>query len=736
MQPAGLPLATVLALLSATLVAGGGCSHQIRPIALLSFADPQQAAMARAVNVRVEVSEGHTVNHGRAAALVDFPGGAFPQIVIGPPGNTWDWSNATALVLPVENREAEAAVGLSIHADEADRGARTRGSLSWWAWLPPGATTTLVLPFLAADPLSMGMQFGPPIRGVPLGAHVIRKVKGAMALRRVAAIRLVVPSPAQPRRLDYGEVGVIEGSPQGREAYRGIVDRYGQYSRQTWPGKPTSFEELQAQWTEEAQQVKQWAAELPARDRFGGIPTSPPLHASGFFRTEHENGRWWLVTPEGNRFFSVGVDAIRASVGATYIQGREFMFERLPGPKDAARQHFGESDSRITRAEAGFPGHERGGFDHGRWFNFYTANLERRHGPDWREAWRDMTLDRLGAWGFNTIGNWSEPELWDRGRIPYVMPLSINGDFDRLNSGGDWGVRVPDPFDPRFAAAVEDTARAVVAPRRNDRFLIGYFVDNELAWGPGDAADPRLRYGLAYGVLALGSESAAKAAFVHLLAARYGAPGRLAAAWGIHLDSWDELQSPDFKAPLPSDAHPEIAADLSRLTRALADAYFRTVADGLRRHDPAHLYLGSRFWTRTPEVVAACAQYCDVVSFNVYSRGVDGEPWRGLDRLAKPVIIGEFHFGSTDRGMFGPGLVDVGTEEARGTAYARYLKTVLDNPAFVGCHWFQYVDQPLTGRLLDGENHHIGLVSTTDVPYRAFVTAVRRANLEATGAVP
>lgn len=735
MLPAGLPLSTVLALLSVTLVAHGGCSHQIRHIALLSFADPQQAATVRAVNARVEVSEGHAVNHGQAAALVDFPRGEFPQIVIGSSGNTWDWSSAAALVLPVENRENE-AIGLSIHADEPDGDSRARGSVSWWAWLPPGATTTLVLPFLAADPLSMGMQVGPPVPGVPPGAHVIRKVKGAMDLRRVAALRLVVPSPPKPRRLVFGDVRLIEGSPQSQDAYRRIVDRYGQYSRQSWPEKATSPEDLQAQWTAEARQTEQWTAELPPRDRFGGMPTSPPLRASGFFRVEYVNGRWWLVTPEGNRFFSVGVDAIRTSVGATYVQGREFMFQNLPGPQESSHDHFGESDSRLRRAESGFPAHARGGFDHGRWFNFYTANLERRHGPDWREAWRDMTLDRLRAWGFNTIGNWSEAELWDRGRIPYVVPLSITGDFARLNSGGDWGVRVPDPFDPRFAAAVEEAAHTVAAPRRNDRFLIGYFVDNELAWGPGDSSDPRLRYGLAYGVLALGSGSSAKAAFVDILAARHGTPARLAAAWGIRLDSWAELRSPDFKMPLPSDAHPEIAADLSHLTRALADAYYRTVADTLRRYDPAHLYLGSRFWTRTPEAVAACAQYCDVVSFNVYSRGVDGEPWRGLGRLAKPVIIGEFHFGSTDRGMFGPGLVDVGTEDARGTAYARYLETVRDNPAFVGCHWFQYVDQPLTGRLLDGENYHIGLVSATDVPYRAFVTAVRRANLEATGAVP
>jgi hypothetical protein len=699
----------------------------------VSFADPQQAAMGRPVGARVEVSQGHKVNDGRAAALVDFPGGEFPQLVVGRADRTWDWSTAAALVLPVENREAE-AIGLSIHADELYRPDWPRGSLSWWAWLPPGAATTLVLPLLAADPLSMGMQFGPPIPGVPPRAQVIRKVKGSMDLRKVGVIRLVVPSPPRPRQLVFGDVGIIQGAPQGRDAYRGIVDRYGQYSQQTWPDKSTSVEELQTRWSEEAHQLKQWTAELPPRDRFGGMPTSPPLRATGFFRVERVNSRWWLVTPEGNRFFSVGVDAVRTSVGATYVQGREFMFESLPGPQDPSRRHFGESDSRVTREESGFPGHDRGGFDHGRWFNFYTANLERRHGPDWPNAWRDVTLDRLRAWGFNTIGNWSEPELWDRGRIPYVVPISIGGNFARLNSGGDWGVRVPDPFDPRFAAAVEEAARVLAAPRRSDPFLIGYFVDNELAWGMGDSANPRLRYGLAYGVLALGAGSPAKTAFVSILAARYGTPERLAAAWGIRLDSWDDLRSSDFRAPLPSDAHPEIAADLSRLTRALADAYFRTVADTLKRHDPAHLYLGSRFWTRTPEVVDACAQYCDVMSFNVYSHGVDGDPWRTLDQLGKPVIIGEFHFGSTDRGMFAPGLVDVGSEEARGSAYARYLKTVVDNPAFVGCHWFQYVDQPLVGRLLDGENHHIGLVSVADVPYRAFVTAVRRANLGATEA--
>jgi hypothetical protein len=50
---------------------------------------------------------------------------------------------------------------------------------------------------------------------------------------------------------------------------------------------------------------------------------------------------------------------------------------------------------------------------------------------------------------------------------------------------------------------------------------------------------------------------------------------------------------------------------------------------------------------------------------------------------------------------------------------------------FVGVHWFQYIDQPVTGRLLDGENSHIGLVGITDIPFGSFVEAVRAENRKA-----
>jgi hypothetical protein len=38
----------------------------------------------------------------------------------------------------------------------------------------------------------------------------------------------------------------------------------------------------------------------------------------------------------------------------------------------------------------------------------------------------------------------------------------------------------------------------------------------------------------------------------------------------------------------------------------------------------------------------------------------------------------------------------------------------------------------VTGRLLDGENSHIGLVGITDIPFGGFVEAVRETNRRAT----
>ncbi len=55
-------------------------------------------------------------------------------------------------------------------------------------------------------------------------------------------------------------------------------------------------------------------------------------------------------------------------------------------------------------------------------------------------------------------------------------------------------------------------------------------------------------------------------------------------------------------------------------------------------------------------------------------------------------------------------------------------KACWTTPNFVGAHWFQYVDQPATGRTADGENAGSDLVTITDTPHQEFIEAVRATN--------
>jgi hypothetical protein len=189
------------------------------------------------------------------------------------------------------------------------------------------------------------------------------------------------------------------------------------------------------------------------------------------------------------------------------------------------------------------------------------------------------------------------------------------------------------------------------------------------------------------------------------------------------------MEDPGFEAPLPNPEHPEIERDYQYFQQVFADTYFKTIADSLNWHAPNHLLLGGRFALSSPQAVKACAEFCDVLSFNFYTlKPDDGYDFARLAELDKPVLVSEFQFGSRDRGPFWPGPVELAREEDRGPAYANFLKAAMAQPMIVGAHWFQYLDQPASGRLLDGENGHLGLVAITDVAYPGFVEAVRRSN--------
>lgn len=159
-------------------------------------------------------------------------------------------------------------------------------------------------------------------------------------------------------------------------------------------------------------------------------------------------------------------------------------------------------------------------------------------------------------------------------------------------------------------------------------------------------------------------------------------------------------------------------------SEALLERYFRACSEELAAAAPGKLNLGPRFvGFRQPAVIwHLAAKYCDVISVNAYANSVANLP-KAAD-CGKPLLLGEFHFGCMDRGMFRAGLCPVSDQEERGRSYTRLVQGALRNPLFIGCHWFQYRDQPLAGRG-DGEAYQCGFVDVVDRPYDELCSAAR-----------
>lgn len=87
-------------------------------------------------------------------------------------------------------------------------------------------------------------------------------------------------------------------------------------------------------------------------------------------------------------------------------------------------------------------------------------------------------------------------------------------------------------------------------------------------------------------------------------------------------------------------------------------------------------------------------------------------------------MVTEFHFGAKDR-SFSSGLRGAESLEDRSKMVVEYIKSCVDHPGMIGSHWFQMYDQPLTGRVQDGENYQVGLLDVADTPYERMVRDLR-----------
>lgn len=167
-------------------------------------------------------------------------------------------------------------------------------------------------------------------------------------------------------------------------------------------------------------------------NQFGGR-ADRRVRATGFFRVERVDGRWWLVDPEG------GLGLNRSIVSVSPL--------RTPGAAAALERKFG-SDAQWA-AE--------------------TAALLHAHGFNGLGAWTDLARLRAAPrkLAYTTIWNFMSSYGKRRGgtyQLPGHTGYPQNAIF---------------VFDPGFAAFCREHAQQLAATK-HDPWLLGHFTDNEL----------------------------------------------------------------------------------------------------------------------------------------------------------------------------------------------------------------------------------------------------------------
>src|SRR5262245_34989773 len=126
-------------------------------------------------------------------------------------------------------------------------------------------------------------------------------------------------------------------------------------------------------------------------------------------RVVQKDGVWWFQDSSGHQFFSLGVNCVGGCYG-----------------------HAEETPINPTR--------------------------------------KARILSTLRDWGFNTVGSWSSPSLWDE---LYVADR-IYTDFSEITH---------DVFDESFwSGGMADQLKAEVQPFLGLKNFVGYFLDNEPEW--------------------------------------------------------------------------------------------------------------------------------------------------------------------------------------------------------------------------------------------------------------
>ena len=479
-----------------------------------------------------------------------------------------------------------------------------------------------------------------------------------------------------------------------------------------------------------------------------------------------DSERTWLVSPDGDRTFLLGVNTVMRDASCDGI--RDNWIRRME-PTRAAHREW----ARLATGESG--GEE---VDHPYCFNSVGAFSQTNDFDDsGGDSYMIRAVDDGGA------------------GAPYGVVLNPAATDDAWALKDETGAvlrpgyseyRVGDPYNPGFLADLDAMVAEDVAPRVGDPALQTWFVGNEI--GLFDRTDRSVQ-GVRdfrrhlWSDCPVGSSPAAPQCARHALAAfledRYGSIEALNAAWESDYPGQDFttiVEAGPLPVPYEHDCSLTCRYDLQAFVHDhLLREWGHVVTTRIRAEDPHHLLSSPRlavsssskyrfwspassddpdYWADEPDVPvptdSASATFCpydllardgdagfDLVSVNAYEGdSTFEEPWfsDGLskihDRSGLPVLVSEFSVRARIDGWgnaggatsFVPHDDGIDDQQQRGERYQTQIAQFASLPFVVGAVWHAWSDRYLAE---DPDRQiNLGLVQCDD-PDHGFTAGTR-----------
>ena len=615
----------------------------------------------------------------------------------------WNLSECNKIILELANHETRGDMRITVRLDNPDADPGKKIGVFVDRIVVPANSSKLCTVNLPPQ-LPYTREIGDKLFGMRRGPLQTTGLVSDIDMKNIVSIALYVNSPRSDWQWSVKRVVAVTGPAMevpdwmklSPDKFFPFIDIYGQFKHKDWPGKTKTDSDMKNELEKELADI----AAHPGPDdwdQYGGWAKGPKQKATGSFYVKKINGKWWMVDPEGCLYWSHGPVRVTPSSAETPLDNREFYFTDLPKEGSPFVQFYNTHDRSLYLYYVAR--------NIKKTYDFSSANAMRKYGDGWFNKYAGMAHKRLRSWGMNTIGNCSDTNICLIRKTPYTDRFELKSPTIEGSRLGWW--KFNDPFHSEFRTDFHKQLQQ----RKNeldDPWCFGFFVDNEIAFGgPSD---------LAVWTLQSPGSQPAKIEMIDYLRKKYSSIGKLNEVWKSIYTDWDNILQSQIAPPEGSKD------DCIAFTEIIIEAYFKGIRDEFKKMAPQKLYMGCRFAGTYEAAIRIGAKYCDVISYNIYRRTLD--EFKLPDGVDKPVMIGEFHFGALDRGMFDSALIEVANQEERGKAYAAYIESALHHPNVIGAHWHQFGGQATTGRF-DGEDFQNGLVDVCDTPYPETIEKIR-----------